>query len=584
MGICGDAKIPKRQLTSMSQITSENEKKNISNTGQQNEKFNFSSLIGLNDLNDVNLKNKRGSFIYNKQVEYKSNKNDEDEDLLEKVELFISLLDIQYISSNYSVKIYLNNNLKNGQYQFLNQTNESYGSKIDFATTFFFDYFFEKEQLIKYEILQEKEIVSTNEIFVSSFMSNRDFRIINKIIGSNKQYLGKIKLDLKVISKKNKLRNLISEFTEIKFEYTQSDKDERFFILKNINDDKIWRPSYKSSEFYLHNNIYSFKNIKLETSILCESETQNILIEIYKTKDNFPSGYAEFSLNNLNNQILIYEKLNSDKILGQIIISHKYHSKKRFTDYLKEGIDLNLNIAIDYTISNGKPNDKNSLHYANGEEANDYEKAIYSCGKIVAYYDKDQIFPVYGFGGIPPGEKESNDCFNINFTDSPNIETIEEVISVYRQSLNQITFKGPTKFAPVISKVMEEIKKEMKDYPEDNHYEILMILTDGIINDMPKTLELLVDCAELPLSVIIIGIGKANFDDMHILDGDEVKLTDHKGRVTKRDLVQFVEYEKFKQKKGNEELAEEVLKEIPRQVEEYYALTNNFYPKVRQMI
>ena len=584
MGICGDAKIPKRQLTSMSQITSENEKKNISNTGQQNEKFNFSSLIGLNDLNDVNLKNKRGSFIYNKQVEYKSNKNDEDEDLLEKVELFISLLDIQYISSNYSVKIYLNNNLKNGQYQFLNQTNESYGSKIDFATTFFFDYFFEKEQLIKYEILQEKEIVSTNEIFVSSFMSNRDFRIINKIIGSNKQYLGKIKLDLKVISKKNKLRNLISEFTEIKFEYTQSDKDERFFILKNINDDKIWRPSYKSSEFYLHNRIYAFKNIKLETSILCESETQNILIEIYKTKDNFPSGYAEFTLNNLNNQILIYEKLNSDKILGQIIISHKYHSKKRFTDYLREGIDLNLNIAIDYTISNGKPNDKNSLHYANGEEANDYEKAIYSCGKIVAYYDKDQIFPVYGFGGIPPGENESNDCFNINFTDSPNIKTIEEVISIYKQSLNQITFKGPTRFAPVISKVMEEIKKEMKDYPEDNHYEILMILTDGIINDMPKTLELLVDCAELPLSVIIIGIGKANFDDMHILDGDEVKLTDHKGRVTKRDLVQFVEYEKFKQKKGNEELAEEVLKEIPRQVEEYYALTNNFYPKVRQMI
>ena len=582
MGICGDVKKREKQIASMSQNTSENEKKTTSNTVQQNEKCNFSSL--LNDLNEVNFKNKRGSFIYNKQVEYQSNKNDEDEDLLEKVELFISLLDIQYISSNYSVKIYLNNNIKNGQYQFLNQTNECYGSEIDFATSFLFDYFFEKEQLIKYEILQEKEIVSTNEIFVSSFMSNRDFRIINKIIGSNKQYLGKIKLDLKVISKKNKLRNLISEFTEIKFEYTQSDKDERFFILKNINDDKIWRPSYKSSEFYLHNNIYSFKNIKLETSILCESETQNILIEIYKTKDNFPSGYAEFSLNNLNNQILIYEKLNSDKILGQIIISHKYHSKKRFTDYLKEGIDLNLNIAIDYTISNGHPNDKNSLHYPNGEEANDYEKAIYSCGKIVAYYDKDQIFPVYGFGGIPPGENESNDCFNINFTDSPNIKTIEEVISIYKQSLNQITFKGPTKFAPVISKVMEEIKKEMKEFPEDNHYEILMILTDGIINDMGKTLELLVDCAELPLSVIIIGIGKANFNDMHILDGDEVKLTDYKGRVTKRDLVQFVEYEKFKQKKGNEELGEEVLKEIPRQVEEYYALTNNFYPKVRQMI
>ena len=134
-------------------------------------------------------------------------------------------------------------------------------------------------------------------------MSNKDFRIINKIIDSNKQYLGQIKLDLKVIEKKNKLRNLISEFTEIKFEYNKSDKEERFFILKNINDGKIWRPSYKSSEFFLNNNTYSFKNIKLNTHILCESESQNILVEIYKTKDETPSGYAVFTLNNLKNQI-----------------------------------------------------------------------------------------------------------------------------------------------------------------------------------------------------------------------------------------------------------------------------------------
>ena len=581
MGICDNRKIPNRLLTKTSITKTNDEKKNDSNTYKgTNEKLIFSSLIDPIDFNEIHLKYKRGSFIYNKQIEYQSNQN-EDEDLLEKVELFISLLDIQNISSNYSIKIYLKNNKKDEHYQFLNQTNECYGSKIDFATTFIFDYFFEKEQCLKYEIVQENINVASEEIYVSSFMSNKDFRIINKIIDSNKQYLGQIKLDLKVIEKKNKLRNLISEFTEIKFEYNKSDKEERFFILKNINDGKIWRPSYKSSEFFLNNNTYSFKNIKLNTHILCESESQNILVEIYKTKDETPSGYAVFTLNNLKNQILIYENIKLNKILGQIIIYHEYHSKKRFTDYLKEGIDLNLNIAIDYTISNGKPNDKNSLHYANGDEANDYEKAMYSCGKIVAFYDKDQIFPVYGFGGIPPGEKVSNNCFNINFSDSPNIKTIEGVIETYKNSLQYIEFKGPTFFAPVISKVMDDIKKVMKQYPEDNHYEILMILTDGIINDMKETLELLVDCAELPLSVIIIGIGTAKFDDMHLLDGDENRLTDHKGRVTKRDLVQFVEYEKFKLKKGNEELSEEVLKEIPRQVEEYYALTNNFYPKVK---
>ena len=35
----------------------------------------------------------------------------------------------------------------------------------------------------------------------------------------------------------------------------------------------------------------------------------------------------------------------------------------------------------------------------------------------------------------------------------------------------------------------------------------------------------------------------------------------------------------LKKKNVNEELSEEVLREIPRQVEEYYALTNNFHPK-----
>ena len=121
---------------------------------------------------------------------------------------------------------------------------------------------------------------------------------------------------------------------------------------------------------------------------------------------------------------------------------------------------------------------------------------------------------------------------------------------------------------------MQEIGLKMEKNRNENYYEILMILTDGIINDMKETIELLIDCAELPISVIIIGIGKANFKDMIILDGDEFPLTDHNGRVTKRDLVQFVMYDQFKG--GNQELSDEVLKEIPRQIEEYYALTGNF--------
>lgn len=41
------------------------------------------------------------------------------------------------------------------------------------------------------------------------------------------------------------------------------------------------------------------------------------------------------------------------------------------------------------------------------------------------------------------------------------------------------------------------------------------------MDDMDKTLELFAKSAKLPLSIIIVGIGDADFDEMEILDGDE---------------------------------------------------------------
>jgi hypothetical protein len=51
-------------------------------------------------------------------------------------------------------------------------------------------------------------------------------------------------------------------------------------------------------------------------------------------------------------------------------------------------------------------------------------------------------------------------------------------------------------------------------------YHILLILTDGQINDMPATRDLIVECSDYPLSIIIVGIGNADFSNMVQLDGD----------------------------------------------------------------
>jgi len=97
-----------------------------------------------------------------------------------------------------------------------------------------------------------------------------------------------------------------------------------------------------------------------------------------------------------------------------------------------------------------------------------------------------------------------------------------------------------------------------------------MILTDGIINDMQQTIDELVVASFLPISVIIIGIGNNDFENMDVLDADTDPLISTKGVKAQRDLVQFVPFFKFQ----NDEklLAEEVLEEIPFQVEEYFRI------------
>ena len=69
---------------------------------------------------------------------------------------------------------------------------------------------------------------------------------------------------------------------------------------------------------------------------------------------------------------------------------------------------------------------------------------------------------------------------------------------------------------------------------------ILFILTDGEIHDRQEVIDLLIECNFLPISVIIVGIGKGDFTIMHELDDDNMEMVDSKGRRTQRDLVQFV--------------------------------------------
>ena len=344
-----------------------------------------------------------------------------------------------------------------------------------------------------------------------------------------------------LISEKNKLYFVVEQENKMLYE-SESFTDDGKFNMVQIPLNLI------NQKFSI--SFFDWKNQKLST----------INTSIKELTDKTKEGEIYFS-----KQLSLNDKLNI----------YNYSSIKEeitFLDYIYKGMKLGLDIGIDFTGSNYAPDEPRSLHYCgNMEKRNPYERAILSCATIMANYDYDKLFPVYGFGAIIKGQKSASMCFNINFKNDPNIKYVENILKEYRNCMDKIYFSGPTYFAPIINKVVEEIKKQNDIF----EYHVLMILTDGIIEDMEETIEALVEGSFYPLSVIIIGIGEYDFKKMEQLDGDEIPLISKKGVKRQRDLVQFVPFNKFE---GDEnKLSQEVLDEIPRQVIEFYTL-NFIYP------
>lgn len=81
-----------------------------------------------------------------------------------------------------------------------------------------------------------------------------------------------------------------------------------------------------------------------------------------------------------------------------------------------------------------------------------------------------------------------------------------------------------------------KIAKMCKDMASDTYF-VLLILTDGEIHDMKPTINSIIASSHLPLSIIIVGVGNADFTNMEVLDDDDGRLMDDSGKKTQRDLV-----------------------------------------------
>uniref|UniRef100_A0A8C6L5U2 Copine 8 n=1 Tax=Nothobranchius furzeri TaxID=105023 RepID=A0A8C6L5U2_NOTFU len=241
-----------------------------------------------------------------------------------------------------------------------------------------------------------------------------------------------------------------------------------------------------------------------------------------------------------------------------------------FLDYIKGGTQINFTVAIDFTASNGNPAQPTSLHYMSPYQLNAYAMALKAVGEIIQDYDSDKMFPALGFGAkLPPDGRVSHEFALNGNPQNPYCTGIDGVMEAYYQSLKSVQLYGPTNFSPVIN----HVARYAASVKDGSQYFVLLIITDGVISDMAQTKESIVNAASLPMSIIIVGVGPAEFDAMVELDGDEVRISS-RGRFAERDIVQFVPFRDYIDRTGNHilsmaRLAKDVLAEIPDQFLSY---------------
>uniref|UniRef100_A0A8C0FWU9 Copine 8 n=1 Tax=Bubo bubo TaxID=30461 RepID=A0A8C0FWU9_BUBBB len=269
----------------------------------------------------------------------------------------------------------------------------------------------------------------------------------------------------------------------------------------------------------------------------------------------FTTSYRELSRG--QSQFNVYEVINPKK-KGK---KKKYVNSGTVSKYIL----LNLILAL-----TGNPSQPTSLHYMNPYQLNAYGMALKAVGEIIQDYDSDKMFPALGFGArLPPDGRVSHEFALNGNPQNPYCHGIDGVMEAYYRSLKSVQLYGPTNFAPVIN----HVARYAASVKDGSQYFVLLIITDGVISDMAQTKESIVNASKLPMSIIIVGVGPAEFDAMEELDGDVVRISS-RGKFAERDIVQFVPFRDYIDRSGNHvlsmaRLAKDVLAEIPEQFLSY---------------
>uniref|UniRef100_A0A4W3HSB4 Copine-8 n=1 Tax=Callorhinchus milii TaxID=7868 RepID=A0A4W3HSB4_CALMI len=449
----------------------------------------------------------------------------------------------------------------------------------DFVRKFILDYFFEERQNLRfdlYDVDSKSSNLSKHDFLGQAFctlgeiVGSQGSRLEKPLVGIPGKKCGAIILTAEELS--NCRDVVVMQFCANKLDKKDFfGKSDPFLVFFRSNEDGTFTICHKTE--VVKNTLNPvWQAFSIPVRALCNGD-----FDSHDFIGEFTTSYRELSRG--QSQFNVYEVLNPKKKekkkkyinSGTVtLLSFAVETESTFLDFIKGGTQINFTVAIDFTASNGHPAQPTSLHYMNPYQLNAYAMALKAVGEIIQDYDSDKMFPALGFGAkLPPDGRISHEFALNGNPQNPYCQGIEGVMESYYRTLKTVQLYGPTNFAPVIN----HVARYAAPIEDGSQYFILLIITDGVISDMAQTKESIVNAACFPMSIIIVGVGPAEFDAMEELDGDEIRISS-RGRYAERDIVQFVPFRDYVDRTGNHvlsmaRLAKDVLAEIPDQFLSY---------------
>ena len=360
-----------------------------------------------------------------------------------------------------------------------------------------------------------------------------------------------------------------------KIEYPYSNE-----IVLNFSLNKCKNKHDYSIEFSLDNYFKEFERIK------CKSE--NSFIEF---SESFPCKYYFYKIQKATISVTRWEGVRSKKFkfgnekchltLSTIVNSKNSEFKTEldgnnseiiiikvtksqeinnyiFCDFIREGISFDGYISIDFS---------DKKYHDIDMENNQYMKAIEGFRETL--FDFVKYFDVFGFGAKLKINNNNNPYFNLSLNEDPSLKGLTNIKKAYIKCLEKIDFSSNKN---ILSSLIQYIEKIIFQKYNLIKYNIFFLLINKAPDDYQKCIDAFIKTSYLPLSIIIIGIGDNENEFNKIIQLFKNKKQSSNGMEKQRNNIFFISMKECNYQKDT--LKNICLKDIPKQIVEYYKLAN----------